>query len=99
MNIVISSLTSGATGILDAADEARKVVDAVADALLKRGAGVVTACDDLETTLALHNDQARDLDVQVAFNSYTETDKPMGVEVLYVSAADIAAHVSNAIAK
>ena len=96
MNIVISSVGSpkvrGVSAILDEVDESRKVVDTVADILLKRGAGVVTFHDDISLTkqqnreaiVQFHNDQARDLDVQVAFNHYTDTDQPMGTEVLYV---------------
>jgi N-acetylmuramoyl-L-alanine amidase len=111
MNIVISSghglYVRGASGILDEVDEARKVVDTVADILLKRGAGVVTFHDDisksqsenLEAIVQFHNDQSRDLDVSVHFNCYCDTDEPVGTETLYISAADIAAHVSNAIAK
>jgi hypothetical protein len=37
--------------------------------------------------------------VSIHFNAYTTTDKPMGTEVLYVTAADIAAHVVNGMAK
>jgi N-acetylmuramoyl-L-alanine amidase len=88
-------------------DEARKVVETVADLLLKHGVGVQTFHDDisttqsqnLETIVDYHNAQGRDLDASVHFNAYTETDKPMGTEVLYVEQADIAAHVVNAIAK
>jgi N-acetylmuramoyl-L-alanine amidase len=113
MNIVISSGHSlkvrGASGYLDEVDEARKVVETVADLLLKHGVGVQTFHDDisttqrdnLETIVDFHNQQQRDLDVSVHFNAYTDTSKLMGTEVLYVSSegADHAAHVVNAIAK
>jgi N-acetylmuramoyl-L-alanine amidase len=113
MKIVISSghgkKIRGASGYLDEVDEARKVVETVADLLLKHGVGVQTFHDDisttqsdnLETIVEFHNQQQRDLDVSVHFNAYTDTSKPMGTEVLYVSGegADHAAHVVNAIAK
>jgi N-acetylmuramoyl-L-alanine amidase len=113
MQIVISSghgeKIRGASGFLDEVDEARTVVENVADLLLKHGIGVKTFHDDLSTTQSenleaivdYHNAQQRDLDVSVHFNAYTTTDKPMGTEVLYVSGegADHAAHVVNAIAK
>jgi N-acetylmuramoyl-L-alanine amidase len=111
MSIVISSghglKIRGASGYIDEVDEARKVVETVADMLLRNGVGVKTFHDDISTTqsenleaiVAFHNEQARDLDVSVHFNAYTDTAKPMGTEVLYVSDADAAAHVVNAIAK
>jgi hypothetical protein len=111
MSIVISSghglNVRGASGDLDEVDEARAVVEAVADLLLKHGLGVKTFHDDISTTQSenleaivdYHNAQQRDLDVSVHFNAYTDTDEPMGTEVLYVSAANAAAHVVNAIAK
>jgi hypothetical protein len=110
MKIVISSghglKVRGASGVLDEVDEARAVVEAVADILLKHNIGVETFHDDvsttqnenLETIVDFHNSRKRDLDVSVHFNAYTDTTKPMGTEVLYVSAADHAAHVVNAIA-
>jgi hypothetical protein len=109
--IVISSGHSakvrGASGYLDEVDEARKVVEDIADILLRHHFGVHTFHDDisttqsqnLETIVQYHNQQSRDLDVSIHFNAYTTTDKPMGTEVLYVTAADIAAHVVNGIAK
>ena len=111
MNIVISSghgaKVPGASGYIDEVTEARNVVEHVADYLLQLGCGVVTFDDDisdtqsenLETIVDFHNAQTRDLDVSVHFNAYCETDKPMGTEVLYVTAADIASRVCNAICK
>jgi hypothetical protein len=111
MRIVISSghglQVRGASGFLDEVDESRKVVEAVADLLEKHGFGVqsfhddvsTTQSDNLETIVEYHNQQPRDLDVSVHFNAYTPTDKPMGTEVLYLTAANHAAHVVNAIAK
>jgi N-acetylmuramoyl-L-alanine amidase len=110
MKIVVSSghgaKVRGASGYLDEVDEARRVVEAVADLLFKYGADVESFHDDtsetqnenLESIVSFHNDQDRDLDVSVHFNAYTTTAKAMGCETLYVTAADTAAHVANAIA-
>jgi hypothetical protein len=110
MNIVISSghglKVRGASGYLDEVDEARRVVETVADLLFKYGVDAESFHDDtsetqnenLETIVAFHNDQDRHLDVSVHFNAYTTTSKPMGTEVLYLTSADAAAHVANAIA-
>jgi N-acetylmuramoyl-L-alanine amidase len=110
MNIVISSghgsKVRGASGYLDEVDEARKVVEAVADLLRKQGVGVKTFHDDtsdtqsenLETIVDYHNDQSRDLDVSVHFNAYETTTKPMGCEVLYVTQGELATTLSKAIA-
>jgi N-acetylmuramoyl-L-alanine amidase len=96
MSIVLSSghglKIRGASGYLDEVDEARKVVDAVADLLSKHSIDVQSFHDDssttqnenLETIVDFNNSQARDLDVSVHFNAYTETSKPMGTEVLYL---------------
>ena len=97
MKIVISSghgkHIRGASGILDEVDEARLVVECVADYLRDIDVGVVTFHDDVSTTqdsnlhriVDFHNSQIRDLDVSVHFNAYEPTEKPMGTEVLYVS--------------
>jgi N-acetylmuramoyl-L-alanine amidase len=110
-SVVISSghglKIRGASGYLDEVDEARRVVDQVADLLLRHNIDVRTFHDDvsetqsdnLETIVAYHNQQQRQLDVSIHFNAYTDTPKAMGTEVLYVSAANAAAHVVNAIAK
>jgi N-acetylmuramoyl-L-alanine amidase-like protein len=109
-SIVISSghgkHVRGASGILDEVDEARRVVERVADKLEQRDIDVevfhdntsTTQSENLNTIVAFHNSQDRDLDVSVHFNAYVETDKPMGVEVLYVTQAALAGQVSLAIA-
>jgi N-acetylmuramoyl-L-alanine amidase len=111
MQIVISSghgeLVRGASGYLDEVDEARNVVEQLAKDLNQLGIDVYTFHDNtsttqnenLETIVNYHNSQMRDLDVSVHFNAYQTTNKPMGTEVLYVSQQDIAADVSQAIAK
>ena len=108
--IVISSghgkLVRGASGILDEVDEARRVVEHVADYLRAGDVDVVTYHDDISTTqnenlnriVDFHNAQARDLDISVHFNAYVGTYKPMGTEVLYVTQNALAGQVSLAIA-
>jgi len=109
-SVVISSghgkYVRGASGILDEVDEARKVVDRLAEELTGRGVEVKTFHDDtshsqnenLNTIVNFHNDQDRDLDVSVHFNAYEQVEKPMGTEVLYTTQAALAAEVSAAIA-
>lgn len=108
--VVISSghgkYVRGASGILDEVDEARKVVDRVAQELGARGIDVVTFHDDtshdqntnLNTIVNFHNNQDRDLDISVHFNAYEQVEKPMGTEVLYVTQSALAAEMSAAIA-
>jgi N-acetylmuramoyl-L-alanine amidase len=109
-SVVISSghgkYVRGAHGILDEVDEARKVVDALAEALHARGLDVVTFHDDtskdqstnLATITDAHNCETRDLDISVHFNAYEQVSKPMGVEVLYITQQALASEVSAAIA-
>ena len=97
----------GASGILDEVDEARKVVESVADALRSAGATVATFHDDTSTTqsenlnriVSWHNGRVRDLDVSVHFNAYQPTDKAMGTECLYLTQQGLAADVAGAVAK
>jgi N-acetylmuramoyl-L-alanine amidase len=92
---------------LDEVDEARKVVNKVAEFWRTAGVGVVTFHDDvsrsqsenLNRIVAYHNSQSRDRDVSVHFNAYSNTSKPMGVEVLYVTQQTLAADTSRAIAE
>ena len=114
MDIVISSghglHIRGASGPspwgLDEVDEARKVVETVAEKLRALGVGVTTFHDDisddqsenLERIVDFHNSRVRDLDVSVHFNCYDGSAS--GTEVLYVSqqtlAEDIAAVMTEA---
>jgi hypothetical protein len=108
--IVISSghglYVRGACGILDEVDEARRVVEGVADELRACGIDVKTYHDDvsrsqnenLNRIVDYHNGQTRELDVSVHFNAYEQVEKPMGVEVLYVTQGNLAGQVSAAIA-
>ena len=97
MKVVISSghgkHIRGASGYIDEVDEARKVVETVADYLREQGVQVTTYHDNvsddqsenLNRIVDFHNAQTRDLDISVHFNAYETTQKPMGCEVLYVS--------------
>ena len=112
MKVVISSghglQVRGASGYLDEVNEARKVVETVAEFFRSLGVGVQTFHDDtstsqsqnLNTIVAYHNAQTRDYDVSVHFNAYSTTSKPMGTETLYKSNAGnaLASKVSPAIA-
>jgi len=110
MKIVISSghgkYVRGAEGYLDEVDEARRVVDRVADLLDNAGVTVLTFHDNqshsqsenLERIVDYHNAQTRDLDVSVHFNAYETTSKPMGTECLYVTQSELASRVADAIA-
>lgn len=109
--IVISSghglKVRGASGILDEVDEARKVVEAVAEALRERGVNITTYHDDVSTSqnenlnriVDFHNSKQRDLDVSVHFNAYVETENPMGTECLYVTQTALAADVASVVAE
>lgn len=91
---------------LDEVDEARKLVELVADYLETAGVNVKTYHDDVSTTqdenlnriVDWHNSQTRDLDISCHMNAYECTSKPMGCEVLYVSQLELARRVSEAIA-
>jgi len=108
--IVISSghgkYVRGASGILDEVDEARKVVNKVAELLNNRNVDVMVFHDDvsksqnenLNRIVDYHNSKTRDLDVSVHFNAYEQVEKPMGTEVLYVTQSVLAGQVSAAIA-
>jgi N-acetylmuramoyl-L-alanine amidase len=110
MQIVISSghgkLVRGASGYLDEVNEARRVVEQVADHLRDMNVEVTifhdntstTQDENLRTIVNFHNAQERDLDISVHFNAYETTSKPMGTEVLYVSQEELASSLSKAIA-
>ena len=73
---------------LDEVDEARKVVEEVAQNLRLGGIEVVTYHDDVSTTqnenlnriVDFHNSKTRDLDISCHFNAYQVTSKPMVTE-------------------
>lgn len=97
----------GASGLLDEVNEARKVVDRVADILKSVNVPATVFHDDKSTTQSqnlqnivnFHNAQKRDLDCSIHFNAYQTTSKPMGVEVLYVTQQKLASDLSAALAK
>jgi N-acetylmuramoyl-L-alanine amidase len=109
MKIVISSghgkFVRGASGYLDEVDEARRVVNELADRLARAGVNVEVFHDDvslsqsenLNRIVGFHNSEQRDLDVSVHFNAYETTGAPMGVEVLYVTQYELAGRISEAI--
>jgi len=93
---------------LDEVDEARRVVDQLANDLRSVGVTVYGPFnDDISTSQSenlnritnWHNNQpAHDLDVSVHFNAYQCTTNPMGTETLYVTQQSLAAKVAAAIA-
>jgi len=92
---------------LDEVDQARRVVNKVNELWNANGVTSVKFHDDVSTTQSAnlnaivnwHNRQTRDYDVSVHFNAYTNTSKPMGVEVLYKTQSTLAADTSRAIAE
>jgi len=102
-------IVRGASGspvppMLDEVNEARRVVNRTAELLIERGVDVITFHDDtstsqsqnLNTIVAAHNKETRQLDVSVHFNAFDGNGQ--GTEVLYVSQQALAADVSTAIA-
>ena len=114
MRIIISSghgkYIRGASGYLDEVNEARRVVERVAEYLEVADIDVDTFHDDTSTTQSqnlntivnYHNAQDRDLDVSVHFNAYQTTSKPMGTECLHYpsnsSMQELSAKIADAIA-
>lgn len=110
-SVVISSghgkYIRGASDVLDEVNEARLVVDRVAEMLRDRGVAVKTFHDNtshdqstnLATIVNYHNSQSRQLDVSVHFNAYQHTNNPMGVEVLYVTQQTLADQLSARMAR
>jgi N-acetylmuramoyl-L-alanine amidase len=109
-SVVISSghgkYIRGASDVLDEVNEARLVVDRVAELLRDRGISVKTFHDNtsydqstnLKTIVNYHNAQSRQLDVSVHFNAYNHTNNPMGVEVLWITQESLARTLSSRIA-
>jgi N-acetylmuramoyl-L-alanine amidase len=109
MKIVISSghgkLVRGASGYLDEVNEARRVVNRVAEILKGAGVGVEVFHDDVSTSQSqnldrivdFHNSKSRDLDASVHFNAYETTGSPMGCECLHVTQESLAKKVADKI--
>ena len=110
-SLVISSghgkIVRGAKGYIDEVDQARRVVNRVAEILRESGANPAIFHDDvsktksenLERIVAYHNARKRDLDVSVHFNAFKTTPNPMGTECLYLTQNIIATAVAREIAK
>jgi N-acetylmuramoyl-L-alanine amidase len=89
---------------LDEVDEARRMVDRIADLLRDRGVGVAVFHDNesrdqssnLNAIVAAHNCTSRQLDVSVHFNAFD--GNAHGTEVLYVTQEALAEELSMAIA-
>jgi len=112
MRIAMSSghglhVRGASSDMLDEVDEARRVVDAVAEELTSRDVTVMVFHDDVSTSqnenldriVNWHNDQTRDYDLSFHFNAYEQCDKPMGTEVLYVTQAALADQMSAVISE
>lgn len=109
-SVVISSghgkFVRGAAGIIDEVDEAREVVEQLAEFLRERKVKVVTFHDNtsksqkenLWTITDFHNKQKRELDISVHFNAFEQRDEPVGTEVWYVTQQALAKHLSAAMA-
>ena len=90
---------------LEEVDEARKVTEAVATKLRSVGVDVTTFHDDVSSSQSenltricdFHNSKTRDYDFSVHFNAYSQTSKPMGCEVLYLSQQALADKIVDAI--
>jgi hypothetical protein len=92
---------------LDEVDEARRIVERLAEELRNRDCKVVTFHDNtshdqstnLSKIVSAHNRETRQLDCSIHLNAYEHTDtKAMGCEVLYYSDAKLAGDISRAIA-
>ena len=102
MKLVISSghgkYVRGASGIIDEVDEARRVVNRLAElipnAVIFHDDVSTTQDENLERIVAFHNSQTRDLDVSVHFNAFEQTASPKGTECWYYSQEALADKVS-----
>lgn len=114
-SITISSghgkYVAGASCYLNEVQEARNVVNKVAEYLKQVGTSVNVIHDDVSKTKAQnitngtksyivskHNATSRELDVSVHFNAASKTDAPRGTEVFYYDDKTLATKVSKAIA-
>jgi len=97
----------GASEYIDEVEEARRVVERVADELHEAGVLVNVFHDNtstsqqqnLETIVNWHNSQDRDVDISVHFNAYQPTDSPMGTECCYLTQEDLATQVAGNISR
>lgn len=97
---------SGAVGIINEVQEARKVCDKVGDLLRAAGVSCRVYHENTATSVSQnlanignwHNAQTRDRDVSVHFNASKVTSSPVGTECLYLTQQTLAAQVSKAMA-
>lgn len=96
----------GAADIINEVEEARKVVDRVYQIIKDSGKACYkyhdTSSDEdinLSNIVNWHNGFKDGIDVSLHFNASKKTTKPVGVEVWYLSAHDLAAAVSKNISK
>lgn len=111
MKIVMSSghglYVRGAADILDEVNEARRVVDKVAEYLRQLNVEVDVFHENsahnrganLSAIVRHHNAQNRELDISIHFNAASRTTSARGVEVLYYDERAKAEALSAAIAK
>ena len=92
MDVVISSghgkYVRGASGYIDEVDEARKVVEMVAQHLRKLGVGVTTFHDDVSTTQ--DDNLARIVDFQLVHLAARLHERDLGLEVTEAARAYLA---------
>ena len=108
--IVVSSghglYVRGAAGIIDEVDQARLVVDRLAEVLEDYGVEVTALHDNVSRSqnenlwwlTDQHNACKRDLDISVHFNAFEQTSSPKGCEVWYVTQQELARKLSAAMA-
>lgn len=111
MKVVISSghglKVRGAACYLDEVDEARRVVNLVAQFLRILRIECVVFHDDVSTSqqenleriVDFHNSEVRDLDISVHFNAFESTTAPMGTETWCTTAMARAEAIVNKIAE
>lgn len=95
----------GMSDVINEVAEARKVVDRVSEIIKASGKtcykyhdAAYSSSENLANIVKFHNQYKSGIDVSIHFNAYQHTTKPMGVEVCYYSASDLAAQMSKAIA-
>jgi N-acetylmuramoyl-L-alanine amidase-like protein len=101
-------IRGASSDMLDEVDEARRVTARLGEELKSRGVDVRTYWDDVSRTQSenlqritdWHNSwQGSDrIDCSIHFNAFEQTASPRGVEVYYVTAKNLAAEISLAIA-
>jgi len=91
---------------LDEVDEARLVVEHLANELIARGVEVQTFHDDVSKSQSenltrivdWHNSKPCEVALSIHFNAYSQCTKPMGTECLYLTQHELAQDVADTIA-